>query len=69
MSLDILNPSATELKWDTKDFKVLDSGKDIDIVVLVPSAPLLGEPIPNPPPYSAGAPLGGDCEFLGYPFG
>lgn len=50
-------------------FKVLDAGNDIDIVVLVPPYPLLDKPLPSVPADSAGVTLGGDCEFLGFPYG
>lgn len=57
--------------WMTETFTVIDPGKDIDILVLVPDRILL-------PSYSRdftlkagseGLPLGGDCEFLGFPYG
>jgi hypothetical protein len=55
-------------KWLTQTFTVIDPGKDIDILVLVPANPLL------PPEVSldssaGGIGIGGDCEFLGFPYG
>jgi hypothetical protein len=66
-------------KWKTVTFTTIDPGKDIDILVLAPEHPLLG----SFPPGSLKAgteelnssnrtpllPIGGDCEFLGYPYG
>jgi hypothetical protein len=69
VTLSILNPNSTEEKWVSGSFSVIDPGVDIDIVVLAASAPLLDAPLPNPPTDSDHVPIGGDCEFLGYPFG
>jgi hypothetical protein len=60
-----------DLHWRTETFTVIDPGKDIDILVLVPDHLLL-------PNYkrdfnltarSANVGFGGDCEFLGFPYG
>jgi hypothetical protein len=69
VSLRILDPSATEEKWLPITFSVIDTEKDVDIVVLAPSSLILETPIPSAPSDSSGALLGGDCEFLGFPFG
>jgi hypothetical protein len=66
--------------WRSYTFTTIDPGKDIDILVLAPK-----EPVEDSPPKSKGLlkpatdldpigkdPLvqfGGDCEFLGYPYG
>jgi len=55
-------------KWQQETFTVLDPGKDIDILVLVPRHALLpvGATL-NPDTHGVG--IGGDCEFLGFPYG
>jgi hypothetical protein len=59
-----------DLHWMTETFTVIDPGKDVDILVLVPDHLLIG--------YArdftlntgvAGAGVGGDCAFLGFPYG
>ncbi len=72
VSLKILDPSAQngrEQRWLSVDFSVIDPGKDIDIVVLAPHAPFMKYPPPSVPADSVGIVLGGDCEFLGFPYG
>lgn len=66
-TLSMLDPGAEKERWLPVNFSVLDPGKDIDIVVLAPSAPLLRNPLPSVKATVAGIMLGGDCEFLGYP--
>lgn len=59
-----------DLHWMTETFTVLDPGKDIDILVLVPDHLLLDYPRDftlKASPENIG--LGGDCEFLGFPYG
>ena len=56
-------------EWLTIDFAVLDPGEDIDIVVLAPSRLLLSNPLPGLTPSSDGVMIGGNCQFLGYPYG
>jgi hypothetical protein len=56
-------------QWLTIDVSVLDPGEDIDIVVLAPSRLLLSNPVIGLPPSSNGVILGGNCQFLGYPYG
>ena len=67
------NPERLKLlsgqEWLTVDFAVLDPGEDIDIVVLAPSRPLLSNPLPSLNPTANGIMIGGDCQFLGYPYG
>jgi len=67
--LKILNPGIQGEQWLTVDFSVLDPGKDIDIVVLAPRNLLLSNPLPSVTPSAAGVMLGGNCEFLGFPYG
>ena len=67
VTLQILDPDASQEKWLPETFSVIDPGKDIDIVVLSSSKPILTNPLPSVVAESSGAPFGGDCEFLGYP--
>lgn len=56
--------------WMTETFTVIDPGKNIDILVLAPDHLLLnfsGDFTLKP--RTAGIDLGGDCEFLGFPYG
>ena len=75
VSLKILDPASNGTdenpveNWETETFTVLDTEKDIDIVVLAPSHVLLNTPLPSEPAESAGAMFGGECEFLGFPYG
>ena len=67
--LRILNPGAQGEQWISVKFSVIDPGNDIDVVVLAAQQPLLKNPLPSVTADSTGAMLGGDCEFLGFPFG
>jgi hypothetical protein len=67
--LRILDPGVDREQWLPENFSVIDPGNDIDIVVLAPPEPLLKNPLPTVTAESTGAMLGGDCEFLGFPFG
>jgi len=59
-----------DLHWMTETFSVIDPGKDIDILVLVPGHLLLDFPRDfNLKVGAEGVGLGGDCEFLGFPYG
>lgn len=56
--------------WQTFPFTTIDPGKDIDILVLVPDHLLLG--FPRDFNLNFGSEhmfLGGDCMFLGFPYG
>jgi hypothetical protein len=66
-TVQILNPGLEGQQWLTETFSVIDPGNNVDILVLVPSHLLLDKPMP----FSVGdsVPLGGDCEFLGFPYG
>lgn len=68
-TLQVLNPGAEGEQWISVNFSVIDTAKDVDIVVLAAPTPVLSDPLPTEPADSTGAMLGGDCEFLGYPFG
>jgi hypothetical protein len=60
-----------DLHWDTETFTVIDPGKDIDILILVPSHVLLSG-LSNDFTLGAnaeGVGIGGECEFLGFPYG
>lgn len=65
-------------KWETVTFTTIDPGKDIDILVLAPDHSLTKYLPPqsmklasdaNPADERALVPIGGDCDFLGYPYG
>jgi hypothetical protein len=55
-------------QWRTVKFRVIDPGKDIDILVLVSNISLLS-PIVSLNSDPGGIGLGLDCEFLGFPWG
>ena len=67
--LQLLDAAAPGEKWLAETFTVIDTEKDVDIVVLAAPQPLVQHPPPNLLTDSAGAFLGGDCEFLGFPYG
>lgn len=57
--------------WETATFTTIDPGKDIDILVLVPDHLLLSN-FPRDFSLKVGSEnllLGGDCTFLGFPYG
>jgi hypothetical protein len=65
-------------KWVTVTFTTIDPGKDIDILVLAPDHSLTKYLPPqsmklasdaDPADERALVPIGGDCDFLGYPYG
>lgn len=65
-------------KWETVTFTTIDPGKDIDILVLAPDHSLAKYLPPesmklasdaDPADEHALVPIGGDCDFLGYPYG
>jgi hypothetical protein len=58
-----------DLHWFPTTFTTIDPGKDIDILVLVPAHPLLTSVPYNLASENANVGLGGDCEFLGFPYG
>src|SRR5579862_9018486 len=68
-TLKLLSALSPTEQWIPETFSVLDPGQNIDIVVLAAASPIVGKGNWIPPADSTGAPLGGDCEFLGFPFG
>lgn len=69
VSLEILDPQSSQVRWLTESFSVIDAGLGIDIVALAPARQIFESPLASPPPTSEGAPIGGECEFLGFPYG
>jgi hypothetical protein len=69
VTLKILNQDGEGEQWLTESFSVIDPGDDIDIVALAPAKPILSNPLPSLATGSDGLFLGGDCEFLGFPYG
>jgi len=67
VSLRLLDPGSQAERWLQVNFSVLDAGKDIDIVVLAPAAPILPTPVSVIGTGFSFVTLGTDCEFLGYP--
>jgi hypothetical protein len=68
VSLKILNPGVQGEQWLSEDFSVIDPGNNIDIVILTLPESLLKVPVQSIMP-DASVVLGGNCEFLGFPFG
>lgn len=68
VSLSVLNPIGEDIKWDSTDFTVVDPGKDIDIVVLIPKPQLLQVPLPPLKMAIGSFFIGGECSFLGFPY-
>ena len=56
-------------QWLSIEFKIIDPGTDIDIAVLAPPQPILNSPLSSLKATSDGVTLGGNCQFLGYPYG
>lgn len=69
VSLKLLDPGSPGENWIPITFSVIDPGADVDIVVLAPPQLLVHDQPPSEPADSAGQFLGGDCEFLGFPYG
>jgi hypothetical protein len=69
IALRILNPSGEGEQWLSETFSVIDPGDGIDIVVLAAAKPILHNPVPSLPTGANQLFLGGDCEFLGFPYG
>jgi hypothetical protein len=67
--LKILRQKGVGEQWLDETFAVIDPGNDIDVVVLAPTSPILTDPVPSLVTQSDGLFLGGDCEFLGFPYG
>lgn len=69
IELKLLNPGGDGEQWMVRKFTVLQPAADVDIVVLAPSEPILGEVSQSPPATSDGLMIGGNCEFLGFAYG
>src|SRR5258708_10296668 len=70
VKLNILPQSDSTKNWIPITFTVIDPGKDVDIVVLAPEKSLLGKnTIQSARVASSGTMYGGECEFVGFPFG
>ena len=69
VSLRLLDPGGEGEQWIPVTFMVIDPGKDIDIVALAAPKPILANPLPSVPADLTGLILGGECEFLGFPYG
>jgi len=68
VSLDVLDPIGEAIKWNPVQFAVIDAGKDVDIVVLVPNIKLQDLGLRDLPVSSGSFGIGGECSFLGYPY-
>jgi hypothetical protein len=69
VTLGILPQSESDKDWKPISFKVMDPGKDVDIVVLAPESSLLPKNgIQSAKVSSVGTMFGGECEFVGFPF-
>jgi hypothetical protein len=68
VTLSVLDPTVAEERWVAQKFSVIDPGKDIDIVVLAPERSIQVVPIPSLPMSVESVGIGGECEFLGFPF-
>lgn len=68
VSLQVLYPLGDTEEWNTVQFTVMDPGKDVDIVVLVPTSPLDEPAFPSLKAASGNVGMGGECSFLGYPY-
>ena len=67
VELKLLNPGGSGREWLPRKFTVLQPADDVDVVVLVPGAPILDKANnASPPASSQGLLFGGPCEFLGY---
>ncbi len=70
VDLQVLNPKGPTQEFVSVHFSVLDTGKDIDIVVLAADSTVLDDTSAAPViSSSAGMTFGGDCYFTGYALG
>jgi hypothetical protein len=69
IDLKLLNPASEVEDWLPITFTLIDTSKDVDIVVLYAPRPILTDPASSPPGDSTAATVGGNCQFLGFPFG
>jgi hypothetical protein len=69
VSLDVLDPIGEAIKWNSIQFTVIDPGKDIDIVVLVPKTTIQDVvEIASLRVSSRNFGIGQECSFLGFPY-
>lgn len=68
VSLEVLDPIGDAMRWRPIEFAVLDPGKDVDIVVLVPKTKLQEIDIPSLKVATGDFLFGGECSFVGYPY-
>ena len=68
VKLDLLDPTSQEPHWIPEEFAVIDTDANVDIVALATSVVLLNQPGPVTAS-NGGETLGGECEFLGFPYG
>jgi hypothetical protein len=68
VSLDVLDPLGDTIKWNPVRFAVIEPGKDVDIVVLVPNVKLQDIGLRDLQVSSGSFGIGGECSFLGYPY-
>jgi hypothetical protein len=69
VDVKLLNPGGNGEQWMSQRFAVLQPSADVDVVVLVPSSPILADVLPSPSATSVGLALGENCEFLGFAYG
>jgi hypothetical protein len=71
VTLKILSQVGESENWITETFNVIDPGQDVDIAVLAPQKALLDEKnlVQSAKVDSAKVTFGGECEFVGFPFG
>jgi len=68
VSLYVLDPMHPGTEWDSYKFTVIDPGEEIDIVALAPEKRIQQFPVPSLAVSAEQATIGGECEFLGFPF-
>jgi len=68
ISLDVQNPVGKEEKFESYSFQVFDTETIADVVVLVPDASVQKISIGSVQVSSEKATIGGECQFLGFPF-
>jgi hypothetical protein len=69
VTFKMLDAGAPGEKWIDENFTVIEIEKDVDIVVLAPPMLIMQRPPRGVLADAAGTVLGGDCEFLGFPYG
>jgi hypothetical protein len=68
VTLELLDPGGDGERWLTNNFTVLQSAEDVDIVVLAPQKSILEDVHPSPE-LTGSLLFGGNCEFMGFPYG